>query len=94
MFPIIFQTVICLLDYAWLICERDRGKVTEAPEDTLEQAYQSILEKQRDIISYLEDYQKNHGDFGVIYEKINAMNEVAGNRLIIEYEKETQNQNG
>ena len=56
MFPIIFQTVICLLDYAWLLCTRDTNDKADAPVDTLEQAYQKILEKQRDILFYLEDY--------------------------------------
>jgi len=86
MFPLLFQTVLFILDYTTGAAKDDKGSEVSS----LEMAYESILDQQREVIGLLNRYKRRECQFSEVYESINLLNEGPSNKLIIEYEKETK----
>ena len=86
MFPLLFQTVIFVLDYSFGTKGDDKG----TQENSLEKAYETILDQQGVVIGLLNRYKRRECEFRDVYESINSLNEGPSNKLIIEYEKETK----
>jgi hypothetical protein len=100
LFPIIFQLVILLLDYLPSLLTRKSG-TSDPPsrQSTLEETYQNILSRQRHLIAALALYRAapagshDAAAFSQIQRDLVDLNEVHNNRLIGEFQKETDSQN-